>query len=202
MTTLGQNPSQPEVAAACNLSLAQAPAIRGIRLGMKPDEWLKLFPGSEQDEKVKAMLDRPAAYPSYGYTNIPFYPVFSQNQFSYLPREKFSGVEYVKLNLFDHQIVGFSVVYSPYPNQSQSQPVWDSASQLIPIFSETFNLPKISAWKVEGPWATLQCEGFEMKLEARSSQAAVYLSSKSDFQQIIRQRAEADKQKGRAAFKP
>ncbi|HMB26532.1 MAG TPA: hypothetical protein VKS99_00445, partial [Blastocatellia bacterium] len=66
MTALGQTQNQPENTPVCNLSLSQAPVIRGIRLGMKPDEWLKLFPGSAQDAKIKAILDQPPTYPRYG----------------------------------------------------------------------------------------------------------------------------------------
>jgi hypothetical protein len=46
ITAFSQAQNQLENTPVCNLSLSQAPAIRGIRLGMKPDEWLKLFPGS------------------------------------------------------------------------------------------------------------------------------------------------------------
>ena len=69
MTALSQNQNLPEIAPVCSLSLSQAPAIRGIRLGMKPDEWLKLFPGSAQDERMKAILDKPPTYPEYGVKN-------------------------------------------------------------------------------------------------------------------------------------
>src|SRR5262245_54356299 len=89
-TALGQTPNQPETAPACNLSLSQAPIIRGIRLGMKPDEWLKLFPGSAQDEKIKAILDESPKYPRYGLKDVVFQQAFGQSQSSYLSREEFS----------------------------------------------------------------------------------------------------------------
>jgi len=198
MTALSQTQNQPENAPVCSLSLSQAPVIRGIRLGMKPDEWLKLFPGSAQDEKVKAILDRPAKYPDYGWSSVTFLPASSQNQFNYLPMEEFSGVNGVSLTLFDNQIIAFRITYAPYPGIDNP---WDSAEQLIPIFSETFNLPQLSAWHKNGSRAELKCAGFELILTADNGPTA-YLTSKYDFNQIIRQRAEADKQKGRAAFKP
>src|SRR5262249_11373427 len=86
ITAFSQTQNQPENAPVCNLSLSQAPVIRGIRLGMKPDEWAKLFPGSAQDEKIKAMLDRPPMSPEYGFKQITLLPASSQNQFNYLPR--------------------------------------------------------------------------------------------------------------------
>src|SRR5215470_3526489 len=115
ITALSQTQNQPENAPVCNLSLSQAPAIRGIRLGMKPDEWLKLFPGSAQDEKVKAILDRPPTYPQYGLNSIVFEPLSSSSgwggAFKLLSKEEFSGVDRVYLTLFDNQIVQFQVFY-------------------------------------------------------------------------------------------
>src|SRR5215470_2903777 len=116
ITALSQTQNQPENAPVCNLSLSQAPAIRGIRLGMKPDEWLKLFPGSAQDEKIKAILDQRPTYPRYGEKDITFFPPNSQNKFNYLPREEFSGIDIVSLHLFDNQIIGISISYAPYPD--------------------------------------------------------------------------------------
>jgi hypothetical protein len=198
MTALGQTQNQPEIAPICNLSLSQAPVIRGIRLGMKPDEWLKLFPGSAQDEKIKAILDEPPKHPRYGVKDITFFPSNSQNQFNYLPKEEFSGINSVSLTLFDNQIIGISISYAHYPDIGNP---WDDVAQLITIFSETFNLPQVSAWNKTIERAVLKCAGFELILDVNNWPSA-YLNSQFDFRQIIRQRSEADKQKGRAAFKP
>jgi len=198
MTALSQTQNQPENTPVCNLSLSQAPVIRGIRLGMKPDEWLKLFPGSAQDEKIKAILDKPPTYPRYGVKDITFFPSNSQNGFNYLSREKFSGIDSVSLTLFDNQIIGISISYAPYPDIGNP---WDDAAQLITIFSETFNLPQVSAWNKTVDRAVLKCAGFELILNV-SDRPSAHLNSLFDFRQIIRQRIEADKQKGRAAFKP
>jgi hypothetical protein len=83
MTALSQNQNQPENAPVCSLSLSQAPAIRGIRLGMKPDEWLKLFPGSAQDEHIKVILNEPPLYPNCGFQTIS-----NQTIRTYLERER------------------------------------------------------------------------------------------------------------------
>jgi len=204
MTALSQSQNQPEIAPACNLPLSQAPVIRGIRLGMKPDEWLKLFPGSGQDEKIKAILDRPAQYPEYGRNVITFSRGSNQNEVGNLPREGFSGIDRVSLILFDNHIVSIVVTYVPTDIKGNPY-IWDDVSQLIAIFSETFNLPKIPAWdKKSSRQAVLHCPGFkfELGISAVPAGATAQLSLKSDYEQIISQRAEADKQKGRAAFKP
>src|SRR5262245_10517034 len=199
MTALSQTQNQPENTPVCNLSLSQAPVIRGIRLGMKPDEWLKLFPGSAQDEKIKAILDQPPRYPDYGLKEITLYPAaFTQFQFRYLPVQEFSGINRVSLSLFDNQILAIQIAYAPYPYIDTP---WDNVAQLIPIFTETFNLPHISSWYKDGSQAKLKCSGFEMTLTAGNGPMASLISN-YNYRQIIQQRAESDKQKGRAAFKP
>jgi hypothetical protein len=159
---------------------------------------LKLFPGSAQDEQIKVILNEPPLYPSYGVKEIILFPAFSQNSFSYLSKEEFSGINSVSLTLFDNQIIAFRIRYTAYPGTDSP---WDNVAQLIPIFSETFNLPQVSAWINYGDRAELKCNGFEFVLFTGNGPSA-YLTSKYDFKEIIRQRKEADKQKGRAAFKP
>jgi len=200
ITAFSQTQNQPENAPVCNLSLSEAPVIRGIRLGMKPDEWLKLFPGSAQDEKIKAILDQPPRFPNYGSNSITFTLPSGSGEFRYLPREEFLGVNYVMLHLIDNNIGGFEVLYAQ--SSSGGNP-WDDVSQLAIIFSKTFKLPDISVWRKENPQrAMLECSGFELILETYNAQPRALLRSKSNFIQIIEQRREVDKQKGRAAFKP
>ena len=198
ITAFSQTQNQPENAPACNLSLSQAPAIRGIRLGMEHDEWLKLFPGSAQDPQLKARLDRSAGFPTYGLTSIAIGPALSNGPFNYLPEGEFSGVGFVNLTLFDKRIVGYLIEYAPEMDIGNP---WEDVTQLIPIFSKPFNLPQVSAWDKNGAKATLRCNGFELSLTAKNP-PQVSLKLTSDFNQTIRQREAADRQKHRAAFKP
>src|SRR5882672_4121468 len=43
----------------CQLTLAGAPDIKGLRLGMTPEEVLALFPGSKEDGEVRSSLSAP-----------------------------------------------------------------------------------------------------------------------------------------------
>src|SRR6267143_6141470 len=43
----------------CQLTLAGAPDIKGLRLGMTSEQVLALFPGSNEDAEVRASLARP-----------------------------------------------------------------------------------------------------------------------------------------------
>lgn len=121
---------------------------------------------------------------------------FSQTQNQ--PEEEFSGINSVSLSLFDNQILAIQIIYAPHPYFDNP---WDNAAQLIPVLSETFNLPHVSYWDKNGAQAKLRRAGFEMTLTAGKEPMASLISN-YDYRQIIRQRREADKQKGRSAFKP
>src|SRR5215207_1984346 len=66
----------PPQNSACKLTLAQAPNIRGIRLGMTTDELFSIFPATSDDEQFvrsKKLKEAPGA-PGYGWTNFSFHP--------------------------------------------------------------------------------------------------------------------------------
>src|SRR5947209_4793490 len=43
----------------CQLTLPGAPDIKGIRLGMTPEQVLALFPGSNEDAEIRSSLSKP-----------------------------------------------------------------------------------------------------------------------------------------------
>src|SRR6266576_964960 len=43
----------------CQLTLAGAPDIKGLRLGMTPEQVLALFPGSNEDPEIRSRLSQP-----------------------------------------------------------------------------------------------------------------------------------------------
>src|SRR5689334_21403978 len=51
-------PAEP-ASSNCQLSMAGAPNIKGLKLGMTLDEVLALFPGSKDDEEVRKHLSQP-----------------------------------------------------------------------------------------------------------------------------------------------
>src|SRR5262245_32500347 len=108
---------------------------------MKPDESLKLFPGSAPDDTIKDILDKPSAYPEYGLKRIVFESSSSLvgwgGAFRILPKEEFSSIDRAHLTLLDNQIVQFQIFYSPVYSNGSRAPAWDDISQLIPIFPET-----------------------------------------------------------------
>ena len=56
------NNASPQEKVPCTLTLAGASSIRGLRLGMTPNEVLALFPGSTDDTQVRASLSARATH--------------------------------------------------------------------------------------------------------------------------------------------
>src|SRR5687768_3854765 len=57
---------------ACSLTLAGAPVIKGLKLGMTADDVLALFPGSKDDPDVRALLARPPS--QFGVSELVIRP--------------------------------------------------------------------------------------------------------------------------------
>src|ERR1043166_1242407 len=56
----------------CVLTMAAAPDIKGLRLGMTPDEVLAFFPGSKDDAEIRSSLSRPPS--EYGVSTFVIRP--------------------------------------------------------------------------------------------------------------------------------
>ncbi|HEX5086059.1 MAG TPA: hypothetical protein VFY40_28830, partial [Blastocatellia bacterium] len=64
-------PPPPPQKPSCKLTLAQAPVIRGLRLGMTSDELFAIFPANEREEFDRAQKLKSAELPpNYGFTNF------------------------------------------------------------------------------------------------------------------------------------
>src|SRR6266852_5187701 len=78
------NTAGPQEKTACTLTLAGAPVINGLKLGMTADEVLALFPGSKEDAEVRASLSRPPS--QFGTSSFVIRPD------RYQSKEKFTGI--------------------------------------------------------------------------------------------------------------
>jgi hypothetical protein len=189
-------PTQPAPAGPpkCNLTLAQAPVIRGIRLGMSTDELLALFPRSkEQSDTIKALSYAEARY---GVTSLFFgsdkYPenkaMFSNN------------ISYYNITLFDGRVASFSANYN-FTTQENRSHEWTYMTW-IPKLSETYNLPKPEDWAGSNANdASITCQGFRMKVNARGNGAAIEIIG-PPYDEQIKQRREAASEQLRRDFKP
>jgi hypothetical protein len=179
----------------CNLTLAQAPVFRGIRLGMSTDELLALFPRSKEQFHIIQALSNAEA--NYGVVYLDFrsdiYPenkaMFSNNINSY------------SVTLFDGRVVRFGVSYN-FPLQNNRKPNWTYMTW-IPKLSEIYNLPKPEDW-VGAPDvnnANIACQGFQMQVSAYGESTSISIIGRP-YDEQIKQRREAASEQLRRDFKP
>jgi hypothetical protein len=95
----------PKNTSKCSLTAAQAPAIRGIKLGMSAEEIVSIFPGSSQRPEIKMALESSEGYPNYGvarlYFQLPTYPTVAKG--------RFAGIDGISVTLFDGRVAELQV---------------------------------------------------------------------------------------------
>jgi hypothetical protein len=139
---------------ACTLTLAQAPAVEGLKLGMKADEVLALFPGSRADKEVRAELLASAG--PLGVSGLTVKPE------RYSSKAKFPRVSAITLMLLDGRVITINVTYDG--------PEYKHVDEFLGKFLEGKKLPAAHAWEVytgmDTQLKTLKCKGFELKVFA------------------------------------
>ncbi len=136
----------------CSLTLAAAPTIGGLRLGMTTDEALALFPGSKDDPPLRADLDRPAN--GFGTSSFNLAPD------KYGSKDKFSGINQITVKLLDGRISTFRISYSG--------PAYSKVDDFISELASTASLPKANQWEayvgMDNQLKTLKCTEFEVQV--------------------------------------
>lgn len=183
--------SQPN----CNLTLAQAPVIRGISLGMSADELFALFPRSkEQSDTIKALSNEEA---NYGLVQGL---AFSLDKYPENKAMFSNNIGYYNATLFDGRVACFSAYYY-FRTQENRSHNWTYMTW-IPKLSEGYNLPKPEDWSREDEYvANITCQGFRMRVDARGNTASINITGPS-YDEQIKQRREAASEKLRSEFKP
>jgi hypothetical protein len=184
----------PPAPPKCNLTPAQAPIIRGIRLGMSTDDLLALFPRSrEQSDTIKALSNAEAKYGVVSlYFGLDKYPenkaMFSNN------------INYYQITLFDDRVASFVANYN-FKTQENRSHDWKYMTW-IPKLSETYNLPKPEDWSgVGGNGVSITCQGFRMLVDASGNSASISIIG-PPYEDQIKQRREAASERLRSEFKP
>jgi hypothetical protein len=169
----------------CKLTLAQAPTIRGLRLGMTGDELFAIFPanGREDFDRVQ-QLKNAELHPNFGYASFQFNPS------NHAIKDRFMGVDSLTLGLFDRKVVYISASYSNTPR-------FDSAGQLMEIITRQFGLPEFKTWpdynELLQYWNThsLYCDGFTFQVFAGRSSISISLTDPT-YKKITDERKKAD----------
>ena len=99
----------------CQLGLNRSPSVRGIRLGMKLDDLLRLFPRAEESEHVKPALQKKDSYPNLGVFSFDISPGW------YPTNEQFRGIGILRFTFIDDRLADYAVEYA-YPPDSPPWP--------------------------------------------------------------------------------
>jgi hypothetical protein len=176
-------PSAPK----CSLTPAQAPVIRGLRLGMSLREVLALFPVSRYNTGINHSIEQAEKIPEVGEWRFNL----SLNQYPE-GESRFAGIGQVELVMFDRRLVSFTVHYRHDREAAWTQEGW------VRRLAEAFKLPGYENW--EKSWhASLSCDG--LKIEASHNFPQLTLTDPSYLAEIKR-RAAAVAEKKQGEFRP
>lgn len=187
-------PPPPPQKPTCKLPLAQAPVIRGLRLGMTNDELFAIFPANEREgfDRVQ-QLKKAELPPNYGYTGFHFNPP------NYATKDRFTGIDYLTFGLFDGKVVSIGARYINIPQ-------FDRPGQLMEIITRQFGLPEFKDWPNYNEYSqdpSLPCEGFTFQVQAGGVYSGSFSISLTDptYKKIVEDRKQADRAKKREGFK-
>jgi len=145
------NNSTPETRSNCSLTMAGAPNVKGLKLGMTPDEVLALFPDSKEDEEVRKHLSQPPS--PFGVSDFIIRPEKFQS------KDKFKDVTQITFNLLDGRVSGLTVGFNG--------PEHTHVDQFVSKFIQGTNLPPADQWQayegMDTQMKTLACKDFEVR---------------------------------------
>jgi hypothetical protein len=183
-------PPSPPPKPTCKLTLAQAPAIRGLRLGMMSDELFAIFPANEREEFDRAQRLKSAELsPHYGYTYFEFSPS------NHATKDRFIGIDSLRFELFDKKVVYIGADY-------RNTPQFDRQGQLMEIITRQFSLPEFKDWPGYNEYwndPSLSCEGFTFRVYGLSGSFSISLTDPT-YKKIAEERKQADRAKKREGF--
>lgn len=179
----------------CQLTLEQAPAIRGFRLGMSVDEILALMPESAEKLKFKADLERASLPQNYGAADIYLVRNLMVLQ-TPANLERFAGIERINFLVLDNRIASIYVIYLRV--NSPVQLFWIAESWAAKI-AQAFSLPDLSFWDTKVNPSRLTCSGFSVSADSGNQSVEI---RDNTFQKTIEQRRAAEQERLRREFKP
>jgi hypothetical protein len=153
--TVQTNSSTAQQKTPCTLTLASAPVIKGLHLGMTTEEVAAIFPGSKTDPEISSLLSNTSPF---GIANF----VIKPEKFGV--KEKFEGINQINLSVLDGRIYKFYISY----NSRQ----WAHVDNFITNFVEGTSFPPAEQWEayvgLDNQLKTLSCKDFEARVFAGS----------------------------------
>ena len=154
-----QSPAQTSDASGqekstCQLTLAGAPDIKGLKLRMTPEEVLASFPGSKEDAEVSSALSRQPS--QFGVSSFVIRPD------KYESKEKYNGINQITFTLLDGRVSNFTVGYNG--------PEYSHVDRFVAKFIDGTNLPAADQWEayvgMDNSLKILKCTDFEVRVFA------------------------------------
>ena len=150
--TANLNPSDQPANTNCQLSMAGAPNIKALKLGMTPDEVLVLFPGSKDDQEVRKHLAQPPS--QFGVSDFIIRPE------KFGSKDKFKDVTQITFNLLDGRVSAFTVGFNG--------PEYAHVDDFVRKFIQGTNLPPVEEWQgyegMDNQLKMLVCKDFEVRV--------------------------------------
>jgi len=141
----------------CALTLAAAPAIEGLKLGMSSDEVFAVFPGAKSDPEVTSFL---TSRNQLGMSEAVVQPA------KYAPKEdqakpKIGEVTQITLTFLDGRVSSLNVAYNG--------PAWSKVDDFVGDFLKHKNLLPVAEWNTYpgmDQLRVLTCSEFEVRVFA------------------------------------
>lgn len=174
----------------CNLTEANSPSVRGLRIGMSMQQLLALFPNASRRKEVREALDNAKAPTVREPVYLAFYPATDAE------KQQFTGVDSVSAVLYKGRVVDLSVLYVGA--------TWDTIDQWVAKLSEAFKLPRAQDWVAgpdEDPNKVLRCAGIEIEAAIQGGSASIRIW-KPEYLKEIEERTNAGAEKKRQEIRP
>jgi len=181
----------------CVLNVGQSPSIRGLRLGMPADELFAFFPEERFNRNALISQD----YPNFGVGRLDFSVSSLPSQQT---RDRFDGIELIKIVLFDGRLAELNVYYTGANSGPKKGPNWRGVDEFVTILSEALRLPPAKDWVARDQLSkTLRCTGFVLTASVdNGGSGSIALRIATAYEDTVRQRTLADQERRRREFKP
>ena len=174
----------------CNLTEANAPSVRGLRLGMSTQQFLALFPGITKKKEMKDTIEKAKSTSAADPVSFGVDPITDGGG------NQFAGIESVSATFYRGHLVDFTVQYGGAS--------WRNIDEWVAKLAESFNLPRAQDWGMgpnESPNKIVRCEGIMIEAAIQGGSASIRVQS-TGYLKDSDERAKASEDKKRQDFKP
>jgi hypothetical protein len=184
-TVMGEPPAQ-----GCNLTEANAPAVRSLRLGMTVDQLVGLFPGSAKRKEMQEALGKAKAATGNEPVILAFDPAADAGG------QAFAGVDSVSASVYKGRVIAFTVTYVGTS--------WRTIDEWVGKLAQSYGLPAAARWEAgpnENPNRVLGCSGIEIEAAIQGGGSSISIRNKEALKGMS-ERLNATDESKRREFKP